>query len=625
LLAVFFRHFHYPENFPVMTDSANTNPQPAKGRGIPINCKWEAAAILALVLLAIYFLKVSWRKWPDPIVDSGAQWYAFWRLSQGAILYHDIVWNYGSLSAFFNAALFKVFGPGMMVLATANLLIYAFIVALAYTAFRRAWGWLAAFAATAVFICVFSFSHLSQVGNYNYAMPYAHESTHGMLLILTTALAAARWRRGPSATTAFALGLCGGLAVVLKPEFMLAGGVVGIAAFALRFAEKKRVTVPELAALAAGLVLPTLIFTAWFARIESFPNAFIDASRAWWMVLIDHSQLTQQQGKFTGISNVGANVLFELKSAAKTLLSLALIWAAGWSINRPWKPVVRAVVALAAAALLWFLTPVSGWYSIGRCFPLLVLAVAVLIFARAVRELKSARNLDDRTVMSLFLVLLAGAMLARMLLFPRIYHLGFFQAALAGMVLAAFIVAELPRWTGSGSCGQCAATALAFAVLATGCCAIARKSAMIRSYQTEQVGAGRDRFYAFEPLTDATGSLVNWTMEQLRGIPPQATVMVLPEGLMVNYLTRHVSPLPTWTGTVPEEIYVRQLQAAPPDYVVLLSRDLSEFGDKPFGSAGNNGEKIMKWVAANYLLEKKTGGEPLNPASQKGAMILRRK
>ena len=52
-----------------------------------------------------------------PISDAGTQWYVFWRLSQGAALYHDFVWNYGPLSAWFNAGLFRRFGPGMMVLA----------------------------------------------------------------------------------------------------------------------------------------------------------------------------------------------------------------------------------------------------------------------------------------------------------------------------------------------------------------------------------------------------------------------------------------------------------------------------------------------------------------------------
>jgi hypothetical protein len=294
-------------------------------------------------------------------------------------------------------------------------------------------------------------------------------------------------------------------------------------------------------------------------------------------------------------------------------------------VERPWKPVVRAAVVAASAAALWFLTPVGGWYSIGRCFLLLIVVVAVLIAARVVRQFKSAGKLDERTAMALLLVLVAGTMLARMPLFPRIYHLGFFQGALAGMVIAAFIVAELPRWTGAGGRGRCVATAGALTALAFGCVAIAMRSGEISGDETQPVGSGRDRFYAFAPDIDATGAIVNWTVEQLRDIPPQATVLALPEGLMVNYLSRHLSPLPTWNGTVKEEDYVKQLRATPPDYVVLISRDLREYGVKRFGNEGNPGHLIMQWVVTNYGLEKKTGGDPFVPEGQKGAVILRHK
>jgi hypothetical protein len=402
-----------------MTTNASASATDKQARACSNRWKWEAAGIFALCLLAEYLLKVSWRKWADPIVDSGTQWYAFWRLSQGAVLYHDILWNYGPLSAYFNASLFKIFGPGMMILVAANLVIYGLFVALAYVAFRRAWGSLAAFAALAVFICMFSFLHLSAVGNYNYILPYAQESTHGMLLILVTAFVAARWQRGVSMSIAFLLGLCGGLTAVLKPEFMLAGGVVGFAAFALRFAERKRVTAKEFVMLAAGVAVPTLIFTAWFARRESLGAAFIDASRAWWMVLVDRSQLSVQQEKFSGLTNARSNILIQLESTGKTLVSLAVIWAAGWCANRQWKPVVRAAVAVAALAILWFLKPIGGWYSIGRCLPLLVAALAVLLATRAWREWKTVGKLEERAVMSLMMVLLAGTMLARMPLFPR--------------------------------------------------------------------------------------------------------------------------------------------------------------------------------------------------------------
>ena len=189
----------------------------------------EVAGLVVLALLAAHFLHLSWRKWPDPIVDTGAQWYDAWRVSQGAAPYHDFVWNYGPLSLLCNGLLFHCFGAGMMVLVTANLVVYGAIVLLAYLAFRLAWGWLAAFAALAVFISVFSFSILNGVGNYNYATPYTHEATHGILLMLVTAFVLVRWCRKESRPLAFLLGLCGGVAAVLKPEFMLAGGILAAA------------------------------------------------------------------------------------------------------------------------------------------------------------------------------------------------------------------------------------------------------------------------------------------------------------------------------------------------------------------------------------------------------------
>lgn len=94
---------------------------------------------------------------------------------------------------------------------------------------------------------------------------------------------------------------------------------------------------------------------------------------------------------------------------------------------------------------------------------------------------------------------------------------------------------------------------------------------------------------------------------------------------MVNYLTRHASPVPVWNGIMPEKAYVEQLQSNPPDYVVLISRDLSEFADQRYGVEGGPGHEIIKWVLANYRLEKRTGGDPFNPAGPKGVMILRRK
>ncbi len=585
----------------------------------------EALGISVLVLLAVYFLALSWRKWPDPLVDSGWQWYAFWRLSQGATLYRDLTWNYGPLSAYFDASLFRWFGPGMMVLVTANLVIYGLILGSAYVAFRIAWGRLAAFAAASVFISVFYFSHLSAVGNYNFATPYAQESTHGMLVVLLLALIAVRWCRQKSPGLAFFLGLGGGLTAVLKPEFMLAGGLLGFGALGLRWWQRLHVSVAEYSLILCGLALPTMAFAAWFARGESWGAAFIHAGQAWWLVLVEHGQAGSiSQQSFTGFNRPWPNTLLELQATLVAVLGVGVVWVAGWVINRSWPRGARLAAALAAGASLSFLSPFGGWYSIGRCFPPLTGLVLVLIVARLGRQLRGKGRPEESTIMALALVVLAGAMLARMPLFPRIYHLGFFQAALAGMVLAAALVKEIPDWTGAGLWGRRVARFGCLLVLAAGCLSIANKSLEIRADQTQPVAAGRDRFYATAPDIDATGALVNWTVERLRSAPPRAGLVVLPEGFMINYLTRRVSPTPPFTDPAREEEFVNLLRQAPPDDVVFISRNLREFGISRFGAAGQPGQAILKWVTDNYRPEAAMGGDPLAAEGAKGAMILRR-
>ena len=584
--------------------------------------KAEALAIGALVVMAVYFVWVSWRKWPDPIADSGPQWHTLWRLTQGAKLYHELGWNYGPLSPSFDALLFLVFGPGMMVIATANLILYAVIVSLAYLVFRKAWGWVGAFAALGVFISVFSFSRLNQVANYNFATPYANESTHGFLLLLVTALVAVRWCRGRSWLLALALGLCGGLAAVLKPEFMLAGGALGLVALAVRVLQRQRPSAVELLALIAGVALPTVVFTLWFVRWESFGQAFVDASQAWWLVLVDRSQnTTVQQQLFLGLDRPWVYARIELWAALKAAVAMGVIWAAGWFAGKRWALMVRVAVAVGAGAVVYLCRPSPGWSYVGEGFPGLM-ALALVVLAMRVRgDLRRIGRVEESTLMALALTLLATAMLARMLLHARVTHLGFYQAALAGMVIAAILVVEIPRWTGGGP-GRCLAMAAGFVVLGWGCTTIARLSHVALADQTVPIGEGRDQFYASVGDVDPIGPLVNWVLAELKTTPPSVTVCVLPEGEMINYLLRRPDPL---DAARTDAQIVERLRLTRPDYVVFITRNLAETGLKQYGAPGGPGYAILQWLNENnYGIVAQAGGDPLNMDAKKGAEILRR-
>jgi hypothetical protein len=233
--------------------------------------------------------------------------------------------------------------------------------------------------------------------------------------------------------------------------------------------------------------------------------------------------------------------------------------------------------------------------------------------------------------MALMLVLLAASMLARMILQARIYDFGFFQAAFAGMVVAAAIVVYIPKWAGPGLLGRRIAMSGGVALLTLACVSIALDSRRVRLAQTQPVGSGSDRIYAFNPNFDSTGALVDWVLENLKSIPPQATVLGLPEGAMINYLSRHKHPLPIWVpidgGSTPEEVeeIINRLRESPPDYVVLISRSMKEHGLKQFGAPGTPGEKTLQWITDNYFTIASRGGDPIVSGGEKGAVILKRK
>ncbi len=542
------------------------------------------------------------------------------------MLFHQGLWNYGPLSACANGLLFKIFGASLTVLFTANLLVYGAILALAYTAFRRGWGRLGAWAACAVFISVFSFSHLTSVGNYNYAAPYAHEATHGMLLILLTLFAAASWCRAPSALLAFALGTGGGLAAVLKPEFMLAAGLLGLAALALRYMQRLPLSWREWALLAAGAAWPTLAFAFAFAASEPFSLAFVHACNAWWRVLVDPIAIpgfAAGQRRFAGFDHPWRNGWVELKGGLCALLVIAATWAVGWFVNRPSSP-GRIVAVLTLGALALSARLEGGWFHVGQCLPLLTAVGLVFYAARLRRHWRLTGRMEPDALMRCLLLLLAAAMLARMALFARVYHFGFFQAALAGMAAAAMMVGEVPRWTGPGRAGRTMAAAGGLLVLTLACGAVAAKSIFIRSGQTQPVAAGPDRFYAFDRDIDPTGTLVDWLVKRLAAAPPAATLLVLPDGLSINFLTRHVSPLPGVGDPGAEPSLLDRLRKAPPDYVALISLDLTEHGIRHYGAPGNSGALLLPWVKQNYYAEA-SWGDPFSDSRLRGAAVLRRK
>jgi hypothetical protein len=126
------------------------------------------------------------------------------------------------------------------------------------------------------------------------------------------------------------------------------------------------------------------------------------------------------------------------------------------------------------------------------------------------------------------------------------------------------------------------------------------------------------------------GDIVRILADRLRDARPGQTLLVLPEGQMLNYLSRKPSPLPqvfyfSWfTSNGREDAIVSALHRRPPDWIAIVSRDLREYGIQRYGERPGSGRQILTWVAKNYEVAGSVGGDPLD-YRQRGGLLLKRK
>jgi hypothetical protein len=122
---------------------------------------------------------------------------------------------------------------------------------------------------------------------------------------------------------------------------------------------------------------------------------------------------------------------------------------------------------------------------------------------------------------------------------------------------------------------------------------------------TERVGSGADAFWA-----DSRGEEINRLLAELETLaPPEATLAVVPEGIMLNYLTRRVDPTP-FISLMPVEVLMfgetRILEAFldhPPDYLILTDEDLADYGFQDFRSNTDGyADLLAVWMNDNYQL-----------------------
>jgi hypothetical protein len=146
--------------------------------------------------------------------------------------------------------------------------------------------------------------------------------------------------------------------------------------------------------------------------------------------------------------------------------------------------------------------------------------------------------------------------------------------------------------------------------------------------KTLEIGSSGDAILSLGPAVDWRGQAIIEALRALEGTPRGATVAVLPEGVMINYLSRRENPTPYINLMVPElltfgeSVIQRRFEMTPPDYILLVHKDMKEYGMLYFGSDPRNGKALMDWIGTRYTPVEVIGRTPLRDGGY-GIAILK--
>jgi hypothetical protein len=450
-------------------------------------------------------------------------------------------------------------------------------------------------------LVAFAFAHYTTLGIFNYITPYSAEVVHGLALSALAVALLARWFETENPKFAAAAGFCGGLTFLTKPDLFLALFLTVVAGAALfwQTRRKGKLLGRSLAVMAGAGMIPATGFFLWFFRVEDFAQSVRSLFAAWIPLLTTPAAHNSFYRWCLGLDKPWIHLQQTLLQFAGLTVIASLCALLCWRMI----PKLLAVVLLVLCALgLVKLSWEFNWFNCGHCLPLVCLALlAILIW-------QGAKSGWEAPVVFAFLwTVWSLALLAKLGFFCRIWHYGFALAMPAFVSGIYLLLWALPRQLEHCGVRPMFFRGLLWLLLLPGLTRLTQASLKLYSDKTLSVGSGADIILAFDPHFRPVDADVAAALRWVKtNVPPSATLAVLPQGAMINYLSRHINPCGYVAWNPPEmaafgqEAMTAAFIAHSPDYVIELFVNYGEYGETYFGQQERFGLKAQQWIDAHY-------------------------
>ena len=607
------------------------------GQNKKINTDSTVSWALAPVILSVLFLfglLSTWRKWPDILVDFGRELYIPWQISSGSVLYKDIAHIFGPFSQYLNASLFKLFGVSYSTIIVANIVVLALFLTVLYLFIANTSSRLTAFMSCSTIILLFAFSQYTYIGNYNFISPYSHEATHGIVISLFLIYQLWYYSANKRKHNCILAGFLFGLLSLTKVEYALSGTVVAGFFFFLYWLNTKDIKpmIKSVGLFFTGSSIPLILFLAYFARVMPFKDA-LTAICGSWIGIIKNADIAINTFYITGmgLDNPIANSIKMVFHAIYAIATVMGILFLCHSINKYRNKLLYvcfcAMLLGVIISLVFFLNP----YKIGRSLPVLNIIAIIYLFYLYFIVMKFDRIKANTHVPMLLWSVFSLCMLWKMVLFSRLFHYGFVLALPSVVLLVTMLVWYLPEWFDKRFSGGSIVRIIMVIIVVLIPFKFIQASYGLYHAKTFPIGIGGDRIKTYDKRIDSHGPIIANAVEWINlNLGAKETFVAVPEGIMLNYLTRRKNPTPYVSFMVPEmrifneDTILKSFVKHTPDYILLVHKNTSEYGVGFFGQDSRYGKKIIEWIKRRYYPVCLFGNEPLQN-NQFGIRILRKR
>ena len=347
-------------------------------------------------------------------------------------------------------------------------------------------------------------------------------------------------------------------------------------------------------------VIPPLVAVVYFGSIVGWASALRVVFPGWiYLFTTDVGQLPF----YKQLMGLHAPVAFGGQIVRAVLCLMAALFAVRALVRRSgtWDWIT---LAASGGILIWLKRPGDFWLLDARAFLLLgVTVIGAGLYRRWSSRLPPAEASRNRiqvvwATFGLMLMLKLG-------LRPTLRDYGFVLAMPMTMLGVCLLLEDIPRRFVPSTRYLQAVIALTL-LLCIDLLSIAGTTWSLNARKTLPIAAGANRFYTYDGSDWATGVAVNQTLAALRELPTGATVAAVPEGIMLNFLagrpapSRQINFMPPEFEMFGDSAIVADFAANPADIMIVVDKDVAEYGIGPFGSE-HFGRPLMQWIDQHYV------------------------